>query len=81
MKANRINTAARLTGMIIALAFFAGVAGEARAQEKGATRLLQLSGRLITPKAESSDYKPMSCGKCKTATKGMEKKFEIAPLK
>jgi len=65
MKANRINTAARMTGLVIALALFAGVAGEVRAQEKGATRLLRLSGTLVEPKAGASDYKPMSCAKCK----------------
>jgi hypothetical protein len=69
MKTTRINTAARFTGLAIALAFFAGVAGEVRAQEKGdgAKKLLQLSGRSITPKPEPSDYKPMSCAMCKDA--------------
>jgi len=31
----------------------------------GATKLLQMNGSLVTPKSEPSDYKPMSCGKCK----------------
>ena len=65
MKTNRINTPARLTGMTIALALFAGIGGLANAQEKGATRLLRLSGTLVEPKSAPSDYKPMSCAKCK----------------
>lgn len=65
MKTNRINTLARLTGMTIALAVFAGIGGLANAQEKGATRLLRLSGALVEPKSAPSDYKPMSCAKCK----------------
>lgn len=70
MKTTRINSAARFTGLIIALALFAGVAGAARGQETGsakggATKLLQLNGSLVTPKSEPSDYKPMSCAKCK----------------
>ena len=70
MKTTRINSAVRFTGLLIALALFAGVAGAARGQEigsakGGATKLLQLSGRLVTPKSEPSDYKPMSCAKCK----------------
>ena len=65
MKTNRINTPARLTGMTIALALFASIGGLANAQEKGATRLLRLSGTLVEPKSAPSDYKPMSCAKCK----------------
>lgn len=65
MKTNRINRLARLTGMTIALAVFAGIGGLANAQEKGATRLLRLSGALVEPKSAPSDYKPMSCAKCK----------------
>jgi hypothetical protein len=68
MKANRINRLARLTGITIALALFAGVAGTAYAQngaKGGATKLLELNGTLVTPKSGPSDYKPMSCGKCK----------------
>src|SRR5688572_25315643 len=70
MKTNRINTLARLSGMTVALALFAGIAGFANAQEMGsakggATKLLQLSGRLVTPKSGPSDHKPMSCAKCK----------------
>lgn len=65
MKTNRINTLARLTGMTIALAVFAGIGGLANAQEKGATRLLRVSGALVEPKSTPSDYKPMSCANCK----------------
>ena len=44
---------------------FAGISGLANAQEKGATKLLRLSGTLVEPKSAPSDYKPMSCAKCK----------------
>lgn len=64
MKINRINTLARLCGMTVALALFAGMAGVANAQEKGATRQLRLSGTLIEVKSTPSDYKAMSCAKC-----------------
>jgi len=69
MKTTCINTTARFTGLVIALALFAGVAGEVRAQngaKGGATKLLELSGGSITPKPEASNYKPMACGKCKS---------------
>ena len=69
MKTTRIKTTARLTGLIIALALFAGVAGEARAQngaKGGATKLLELSGGSTKPQAEPSNYKPMACGACKS---------------
>lgn len=68
MKTTRIDTAARFTGLAIALALFAGVAGEVKAQDMkgaGARKLLELSGRSVSPKAEPSDYKPMSCAMCK----------------
>ena len=65
MKTNRINTLARLCGLTITLALLAGIGGLANAQEKGATRLLRLSGALVEPKSAPSDYKPMSCAKCK----------------
>lgn len=70
MKTQRINSLARLTGLTIALALFAGVAGGASAQETGtakggATKLLQLNGSLVTPKAEPDNSKPMSCAMCK----------------
>jgi len=67
MKTTRNNRMARLTGMTIALAWFAGVAGVS-AQEGakgGATKLLELSGRLVTPNSRPSDLKTMSCAKCK----------------
>jgi hypothetical protein len=65
MKTNRINTLARLTGMTIVLALLAGIGGIATAQEKGATRLLRLSGTLVEPKSAPGDYKPMACALCK----------------
>jgi hypothetical protein len=68
MKANRITTLARVTGMTIALALFAGVSGQLYAQngaKGGATKLLELSGGAITSQAEASNDKPMSCAKCK----------------
>ena len=65
MKTNGINTVARFSGLFIALALFAGVAGEARAQEtgsaKGGARLLM---RPESPPSRS-DFKPMACTKCK----------------
>ena len=64
MRTNRISTPARLTGITLALALFAGIGGLASAQEKGAERLLRLSGRLVEPKAAPNEYKPMSCAKC-----------------
>ena len=67
MKTNRINRLARLTGLTIALALFTGIAGEIRAQEKGATTLLRLGGKLVEPKSVPSDYKSMSCVKCADA--------------
>lgn len=73
MKVNSITTLARFAGMTIALALFAGVT-EVKAQEMGSAKgggikLLELSGRQVTPKSEasaskSSDAKPMSCAKC-----------------
>jgi len=65
MRTTRINTATRFTGLLIALALFAGVAGQARAQEKGSARG---GARLLmrpAPAPPPSDYKPMSCAKCK----------------
>ena len=65
MKTNRIN---RWAWLAVALALFAGTAGELRAQngaKGGATKLLELSNRAVTAKAEQpNDYKPMSCAKC-----------------
>lgn len=64
MKTNRFNRLARLTGLTIAIALFTGVAIDATAQEKGATTLLRLNGKLVEPKSGPGDYKPMSCAKC-----------------
>ena len=69
MKTTCINTTARFTGLIIALALFAGVAGEVRAQDGakgGAGKLLELSAGPSTPKPQASNYNPMACGKCKS---------------
>ncbi len=70
MKKNRINTLARTTGMTIAMALFASAAavlnaGEIPTGKGGATRLLELSGRLVTPKIELVAPTPMPCAKCK----------------
>jgi hypothetical protein len=70
MKTNRINTLARLCGMTFAAALLVSTVGVLTASEiptgkGGATKLLELSGTLVTPKSTPSDYKPMSCGKCK----------------
>ena len=70
MKTNRINTLARLCGLTIGLALLSGAASGLRASDLptgkgGATRLLELSGRLVTPKGEVSAHNPMSCAKCK----------------
>lgn len=70
MKTTRINSIARVTGLTIALALFAGMAGSARAQDlettkgAGARRLLELNGRFLKPSPVNPDYKPMSCPKC-----------------
>src|SRR6266496_3911870 len=70
MKTRLINATARLTGMTITLALFASMAvalnaGEIQTGKGGATKLLQLSGRLVTPKSQPSDSQAMSCAKCK----------------
>jgi predicted RNA-binding Zn-ribbon protein involved in translation (DUF1610 family) len=56
--------------MTIAIALFAGAAavlnaGEIQTGKGGATRLLELSGRLVTPRVESVARNPMSCAMCK----------------
>ncbi len=63
MKSNHINTAARFTGLVAALLLLGGVAGIARADgaKGGATQLMRPA-----PVAPPSDYKPMSCGMCKS---------------
>jgi len=70
MKPNHINTLARLCGLTIGLALLGGAssglrAGEIPTGKGGATRLLELSGRPVTPKAEPAALKSMSCAKCK----------------
>jgi predicted RNA-binding Zn-ribbon protein involved in translation (DUF1610 family) len=70
MKTNRINTMARLGGLTITMALFAGMAGTLRAGEiatakGGGSRLLDLTGRPVTPRIEANDNKPMSCAKCR----------------
>ncbi|PYK99222.1 MAG: hypothetical protein DME19_09405 [Verrucomicrobia bacterium] len=64
MKTN-ITPIGRLGGLAVAVALFAVVATAANAQEKGATKLLQLSAPQVTPVAIASEYKPMSCANCK----------------
>jgi hypothetical protein len=68
MKINRIKTLARLCGMTFAAALLFGTIGALSASEiptakGGATKLMELTGRVVT-KAEPSNYKPMSCAKC-----------------
>jgi hypothetical protein len=65
MKRTHLNTTARFTGLVIALALFAGAAGELQAQEKGSAR--GGAKQLMPPTAPPalSDYTPMSCPKCK----------------
>jgi hypothetical protein len=65
MKTNHINALARLCGLTITLALLGGIGSLASAQEKGATKLLRLSGALVEPKSAPSDYMPMSCAKCR----------------
>lgn len=67
MKRNRISRIAALTGVVVVLALFGGVASvnAQNGAKGGATKLLELNGTLVTPKSGPSDYKPMSCGKCK----------------
>jgi len=68
MKTIRINTTARLAGITIALALFAGVAAEVKAggDGKGAIRLLELGRRAQSAPAPAvSEFKEMACPKCK----------------
>ena len=70
MKTRPSNVSARLTGVTITLALFASMAtavnaGEIQTGKGGATKLIELSGRLVTPKSEPGDAKPMSCAKCR----------------
>jgi hypothetical protein len=70
MKTKRINKLARLCGLTVGLALLGGAssglkAGEIQTGKGGATRLLELSGRQVTPKIESAARNPMPCGMCK----------------
>lgn len=70
MKTNSTKTSAHILGLTLALAVLGGAssslkAGEIATGKGGATRLLELSGRLVTPKVELAASKPMSCAKCK----------------
>jgi hypothetical protein len=70
MKTNRTNTLARLGGLTIAVALFGGAAstlsaGEIPTAKGGASKLLDLTGRSVTPKSEPGNNKPMSCTNCK----------------
>jgi hypothetical protein len=71
MKTNRNNRLARMTGFSLAAALLVGTAGALSANEiptakGGATRLLELSGTLVTAKPRTSGVvKPMSCAKCR----------------
>ena len=65
MKTSCIKTVARLSGLFIALALFAGTVGDAGAQEKGSAKGgARLLMRPDAPPA-ASNFTPMSCGKCK----------------
>jgi hypothetical protein len=61
----KITTIGRIVGFAIAVALSAVAATAANAQDKGATKLLQLSAPKATPAAIVSDYKPMPCANCK----------------
>ena len=64
MKTSRIKTLAQMTGLGIALALLAGVAGEVKAQEKGGERLLKLNAA-PKPALAPAQQAGMSCPKCK----------------
>src|SRR5689334_9024257 len=69
MKAKNINASVPILGLTIALAVM-GASSSLKAAEiptgkGGGTRLLELGGRLVTPKVELATIKPMSCAKCK----------------
>jgi len=70
MKTKRMTTLGRLCGATIALALFAGMGGIADAQDEGsakggATRLLELSGTLISVTSDSPQFKHMTCANCR----------------
>ena len=60
----KITRTGRIIGFAIAVALFTVSATAASAQEKGAARLLQLSGTKATPAAIVPDDKPISCANC-----------------
>jgi hypothetical protein len=65
MKTSFIKNAARVAGFAVALALLTLTASEVTAQEKGSAKG---GARLLLPPSPSpapSDYKPMSCAKCK----------------
>src|SRR5689334_12640095 len=70
MKTNRMSTLARACGLTMGLAALGGSAGTLGAAEiptakGGGSRLLELSGRLVTPKVELAATKSMACAECK----------------
>ena len=64
MKTN-VTKIGRIAGFAFAAALLTIAAPAANAQEKGATKLLQLSAPQATPVAVAAEYKPMSCANCK----------------
>jgi hypothetical protein len=65
MKTNSTNPLARLTGITAVLALFMALGGLANAQEKGATQLLRLGERALTPKAAPIVAQTTGCSMCK----------------
>lgn len=67
MKTTSINSIARFSGFVIALALLAGTLGAASAadQIKGGERQLNLLGIKTKAVPTESTYTPMSCPKCK----------------
>ncbi len=64
MKTN-VTKIGRIAGFAFAVALLTIAATATIAQEKGASKLLQLSAPQATPVAVASEYKPMSCANCK----------------
>ena len=60
----KVTTIGRITRLAVAIAVFTIAATAVNAQEKGATKLLQLNTSKAAPPAAVPDYKPMSCAKC-----------------
>jgi hypothetical protein len=61
----KVTTAGRLAGLAVAVALFTAAATAANAQEKGATKLLQLNASKASPVTLALNYKPMVCPNCK----------------